>query len=101
MLHPIIDGAIVNTLEMTSLKTSKRNMKYSGCQLNSKMIQDVWPLTKNKAAHQLMKTNLLDLFNKDEFSRITVYLAVQFFSFSVVTILKRQQMIVVFFLIYV
>ena len=64
MLHPIIDGAIVNTLEMSSLKKSKRNMKYSGCQLNSKMIHDVWPLTKKKAAHRLMDTSLLDFLTK-------------------------------------
>ena len=33
-------------------------MKYSGCPLNSKMIQDVWRLTKQKSEHRLMETNL-------------------------------------------
>ena len=32
----------VNALEMSSLKKSKRNMKYFGYPLNSKLIQDFW-----------------------------------------------------------
>ena len=70
MLHPITDEPIffiadmphlikkiVNALEMSSLKKSKRNMKYSGCPLNSKMIQDVWRLTRKKSKHRLMEQN--------------------------------------------
>ena len=65
-------------------------MKYSGCPLNSKMIQDVWLLTKKKSKHRLMETNLSEKhFNKDAFSRMTVYLAVQLLSSSVVTMLRK------------
>ena len=71
MLHPITNEPIffiadmphlikniINALEMSSLKKSKRKMKYSGCPLNSKMIQDAWRLTKKKSKHRLMETNL-------------------------------------------
>ena len=65
-------------------------MKLSGCPLNSKMIQDIWCLTKKKFKHRLMETNLLEKrFNKDVFSRMTVYLAVQLISSSVVTMLRK------------
>ena len=59
MLHPIIDKPIfsiadmphlikkiMNALEISSLKKSKKNTKYSGCPLNFNMIQDIWCLTK-------------------------------------------------------
>ena len=89
MLHPITDEPIfviadmpylikkiVNALEMSSLK-SQKNMKYSGCPLNSKIIQDVWCLTKTKSKHRLMETNFSEKrFNKDVFSRMTDYFAV-------------------------
>ena len=75
---------------MSSLKKSKRNMKYSGCPLNSKMIQDVWRLTRKNNKHRLMETKLSEKhFNKDAFSRMTVSLAVQLLSSSVVTMLKK------------
>ena len=75
---------------MSSLKTSKRNMKYSGCPLNSKMIQDIWRFTKKKPKHRLMETNLSAIFfNKDVFSRMTVYLVVQLLSSSVVTMMRK------------
>ena len=91
---------IVNALEISSLKKSKRNMKHSGCPLNSKIIQDVWCLKKNKSKHRLMTTNLSEnYFNKNAFSHMTVYLVDQLLSSSVVTM--KQQMIVVLILIYV
>ena len=104
MIHPITDKPIffladmphlvkkiVNALEMSSLKKSKRNMKYSGCPLNSKMIQDVWRLTRNNCKHRLMETKLSEKhFNKDTFSRMTVSLAVQLLSSSVVTMFKKS-----------
>ena len=63
-------------------------MKHSWCSLNSKMIQDVWRLTTNKSKHRLVETNLSEtFFNKDTFSCMTVYLAVQLLYSSVVTLL--------------
>ena len=43
---PHLIKKIVNYLEMSSLKKSKRNMEFDGCPLNSKMIQNIW--RKNK-----------------------------------------------------
>ena len=84
------------------LEKSKINMKYSGCSLNSKMIQDVWCLTRKSNKHRLMETKLSEKhFNKDTFSRMTVSLAVQLLSSSVIAMLKKQQMISLLFLIYV
>ena len=66
-------------------------MKYSRCPLNSKMIPDVWRLTKEKSKHRLMETNLSEKpINKDVFSCMTVYLAVQFLSSSVVTMIRKE-----------
>ena len=66
-------------------------MKYSGCPLNSKMIQDIWRLTRKNNKHRLMETKLSEsFFNKDAFSRMRVSLAVQLLSSSVVTMLKRN-----------
>ena len=44
----------------------------------------------NKSKHRLIERNLLETyFNKDVFSRMTVYLTVQLLSFLVVTMLRK------------
>ena len=76
---------IVNSLEMSSLKKLKGNMKYTECPLNSKLIQDVWRLTKKKSNHWLMETDL----SEKNTSRVIVYLVDQLLSSSVVTMLRK------------
>ena len=39
---PHLIKKIVNPLEISSLKKSKRSMEFNECPLNSKMIQDIW-----------------------------------------------------------
>ena len=80
----------VNVLEMSSLKKSKRKMKYSGCPLNSKIIQDGWRLTRKIVNTDWRKQSYPKIFNKDVFSKMTVSLAVQLLSSFVVTMLKKK-----------
>ena len=80
---------IVIALEMSSLKKSKRNMKFDRCQLNSKMIQDIWRKTNEECHHRLMETKLSEQhFNKDGFSRMNVSLAIQLLSSSVASMME-------------
>ena len=73
---PHLIKKIVNSLEISSLKKSKRNMEFDRCPLNSKMIQDVWRKTNEGCHHRLMKIKLSEkYFNKDGLSRMNVSLA--------------------------
>ena len=86
---PHLIKKIVNYLEMSSLKKSKRNMEFDGCPLNSKMIQNMWRKRNEGYHHRLMETKLSEKhFNKDGFSRINVSLATQLLSSSVVSMMK-------------
>ena len=61
-------------------------MKCSSRPLNSKIIQDVWRLTKQNLDTNLWKQSYLKkCFSKDNFSRITVSLAVKLSSSSILT----------------
>ena len=86
---PNLINKFVNSLEMSSLKKSKRHMEFNGCPLSSKMIQDIWRKTNEGCHHRLMETKLSEKhFNKDGFSRINVSLATQLLSSSVVSMMK-------------
>ena len=86
---PHLIKKIVNSLEMSSLKKSKRNMEFDGCPLNSKMIQDIWREKNEECHHRLMETKLSEkLFNKDGFSKMNVSLATQLLSSSIVSMME-------------
>ena len=86
---PHLVKKIVNALEMSSLKKSKRNMEFDGCPLNCKMIQDIWRKTNEGCHHRLMETKLSEKhFNKDGFSRMNVSLATQLLSSSVASMME-------------
>ena len=53
---PHLVKKIINALEMSSLKKSKRNMEFDGCPLNSKMIQDNWKKTNEGCHHRVIWT---------------------------------------------
>ena len=66
-------------------------MVFSGCPLNSKMIQDIWRLTRKKCPHQLMDTMLTEKhFNKNAFLRMVVMYSVQLMSSRVVMMIKKS-----------
>jgi hypothetical protein len=88
---PHLVKKLANALEFSSLKKSKQNMVFSGCPLNSKMIQDIWRLTRKKSPHRLMDTMLTEKhFNKNAFLRMVVMYAVQLMSSRVVMMIKKS-----------
>ena len=80
---------IVTALELSSSKTSKRNLKYGRCPLNMKMIEVVWIETDGPTG-QMHTTKLTILhFDKNAHSRMNVSLATQLLSASVATMIRE------------
>lgn len=87
MLH--LTKNIATALELSSSKSSKRNIKRGKCPVNAKMIEDVW-LEMGGATGQFHETKLtFRHFQKNSYSRMDVLLAVQLLALSVALMIRN------------
>ena len=85
---PHLTKNIVTALELSSNKTSKRNIKYGRCPVNLKMGEHIW-LETDGGSGQFHPTKLTVYhFDKNAHSRMNVALAIQFLSASVAALIR-------------
>ena len=85
---PHLTKNIVTTIEKSSTKSSKRNIKYGKCFINLQLIELVW-LATGGATGQFHETKLsVYHFDKNAHSRMNVSLAVQILSQSVAKMIR-------------
>jgi len=78
----------ITALELSSSKTSRRELKYGNCPTNMKMVEDIWIETDGPSG-QMHTTKLTMLhFDKNAHSRMNVSLATQLLSASVAAMIR-------------
>jgi hypothetical protein len=86
---PHLVKCIVTSLELSSRKNSKRDLKYGKCHLNLHMIETVWR-SLGGGTSQLQESKLTTShFDKNAFSRMNVALAMQILSATVTLMIRR------------
>jgi len=88
---PHVVKRVVNAMENSSLKSSKRNLKYSPHQpINLGLIETIWDLRQSEEAPMSLQETKLTRkhFTKDAFSRMRVSLSMQVLSASVAAMLE-------------
>ena len=86
---PHLTKNIVTCLEKSSLKSSKRNLKYGKAPMNLRMIEEIW-LKMGGASGQLQATKLTKAhFDKNAFSRMNVKLSTQILSQSTAEMIRQ------------
>ena len=85
---PHIVKRMVNVLKSSSKENSKRNLEDNGDKLDLKMLRDVWECDSGKMGN--LRTNMLthDHFVKKSYLRMSVHLAVQVVSNSMVRLIN-------------
>ena len=79
---------IVTAMELSSKPSSKRDLKYGDNPINLNAIKDPWEKTGGKSNQQHPTKLGIRHFEKDQYSRMKVYLAAQVLSNSVVEMIK-------------
>jgi hypothetical protein len=86
---PHLVKCIVTSLELSSRKDSKRDLKYGKCFLNLYMVERVWRALGGGTS-QLQESKLTTShFDKNAFSRMNVALAMQVLSATVAAMIRR------------
>jgi hypothetical protein len=86
---PHLTKNIVTCLEKSSLKSSKRNLKYGKAPVNLGMVEEIW-LKMGGASGQLQATKLTKAhFDKSTFSRMNVKLSTQILSQSTTEMIRQ------------
>jgi hypothetical protein len=89
---PHVVKRLVNALENSSKKTSKRDLRYGRKQpMNLRMIQLVWEGTQGRTTRLQDTALTMGHFVKDAYSRMNVQLAVQVLSSRVVALLDKAR----------
>ena len=86
---PYVIKRIVNAIDRSSNDRKSRNLKYGGKCINLRMIEQLW-LDVGGATNKLNDHNLTGAhFDKDNWAKMRVYLAVQVLSASVVRMMNN------------